>query len=129
MSIKIALKWGLSLGVALGVLVGLATAADARARRHVAVQRAAAVTGLAASHDMRREGGRLCFADHAHYGSSQGLRNERQAQAEAAKSWSDFVYFEYGGEWSSFNAASGKDMKCTQSGAGWGCDLAARPCR
>jgi hypothetical protein len=110
-------------------LAGLSADADARARRHVAVQRTAAVTGLAASHDLRREGGHLCFSDHTHYGSSLGQPNERSAQAAAVNSWSDFVDLEYGGAWSRFASASGKDMKCSQSSAGWGCELSARPCR
>jgi hypothetical protein len=110
-------------------LAGMTVDADARKRRHVAVQRAAAVTGLAASHDLRREGGRLCFSDHTHYGSSMGQSNERTAQAAAAQSWSEFVDLEYGGAWSRYASASGKDMKCSQSSAGWGCELSARPCR
>jgi hypothetical protein len=100
-----------------------------QSRVHTFVQIAAVVSGLAASHNLSREGGRLCFADHTHYGSSIGQPNERSAQAAAANSWSDFVDLEYGGAWARYASASGKDMKCSQSSAGWGCELSARPCR
>jgi hypothetical protein len=125
---------GLS-GLAMGALsVALTSPADARKRhahrqvyRQVAI--AAPVDGLAASHDMRREGGRLCFSDHFHYGSSAGLPSQQAAQVAAAKSWSSFVDFEYGSTWANYGKASSKEMKCSQGGGSWGCDLGARPCR
>jgi hypothetical protein len=119
---------GLVAGVAA---VATASSSDARQRiRHrAAVERTAAVTGLAASHNLRRESGRVCFSDHYHYGSSLGQGSERAAQAVAIKSWADFVDLEYGSGWARYSSASGKDLKCTQSSAGWGCELSARPCR
>ncbi len=137
MSFKSKTHFSVSAGCAAILLASLtALPADARKlhhaaapRHHVAVQRTAAVTGLAASHDLRREGGRICFADHYHYGSSLGQANQRAAQSVAITSWSDFVDLEYGSAWSSYKAASSKDLKCSQSSAGWGCDLSARPCR
>lgn len=119
----------LQIAAVFAALAGLTVDADARQRRRVAVERTAAVTGLAASHDLRREGGHLCFSDHTHYGSSIGQPNERAAQASAVNAWSDFVDLEYGGAWARYTSASGKDMKCSQSSAGWGCELSARPCR
>jgi hypothetical protein len=121
-----------SVGVAAAVMAAATSSpSDARQRlRHrAAVERTAAVTGLAASHNLRREGGRVCFADHYHYGSSLGQGSERAAQAIAIRSWADFVNLEYGSAWDSYGAASGKDLKCSQSSAGWGCELSARPCR
>ena len=112
------------------VIVGFSADADAaRKRRQVAIQRTADVSGLAASHNLRREGGRLCFGDHYHYGSSSGKPTQVAAQGAAAASWSDFVDFEYGGAWASYARASGKDMKCSNSTVGWGCEVSARPCR
>lgn len=130
MSIKTKFYFCVQIVLAGVMLASLTSSpADARQRRHVAVERVAAVTGLAASHDLRRESGHICFADHYHYGSSLGQANQRAAQAIAIKSWADFVDFEYGGAWASYGVASGKDLKCTQSSAGWGCELSARPCR
>ncbi|PPC82432.1 MAG: hypothetical protein CTY31_13010 [Hyphomicrobium sp.] len=87
-----------------------------------------AITGLAASHDIKREGSRLCFSDHYHYGSSAGLANKKKAEAEAISSWASFVDFEYGPTWANFKKASSKGMNCSQSTSGWGCELSARPC-
>ena len=129
MSFESIVRGGVRLLTVVALTAGLTFAADAAPRRHAALQRTAAVTGLAASHELRREGNRLCFADHYHYGSSAGQPNARAAQMAAAGSWSDFVDFEYGGEWASYARAAGKDMKCSQSGSGWSCDASARPCR
>jgi hypothetical protein len=88
-----------------------------------------AESGFAAMHDMRREGRRVCFSDHYHYGTSFGKPTRRAAEAAAVQSWADFVDFEYGGTWNNFTKASGKGMSCGQSSTGWGCDLSARPCK
>ena len=132
------LKKALSVLGVSALLFGLSAPSEARRLRghthpskKVAYQTvpAAAVSGLAASHDMRREGGRLCFADHAHYGSSSGMTSLAAAQKEAITSWASFVDFEYGSAWANYGKASGKDMKCSQAGGGFGCDLGARPCQ
>lgn len=87
-------------------------------------------TGLATTlHDIRREGGRNCFATHYHYGSSSGLSTAAAAQREAIKSWADFADLEYGSDWARYGKAAGKSVSCNQSGSGWGCDVAARPCK
>lgn len=88
-----------------------------------------AVTGLAAMHDMRREGGRLCFSDHYHYGSSNGLANVKVAQAAAIRSWVDFVLFEYDPSWGNFSKSASKEIKCAPGSSGWSCDVSSRPCR
>ncbi len=130
------LKKALSIVGVSALVLSLAAPVEARrikghahVAKKVAYQTVPSVDGLAASHDMRREGGRVCFSDHTHFGSSSGMPTLAAAQREAAVSWASFVDFEYGGTWASYAKASGKDMKCSQSGGGWGCDLGARPCR
>jgi hypothetical protein len=115
-----------SLAASLAVPAFAAKRKSAQKRTVVA---AAAVSGLAASHSMRREGNRLCFADHYHYGSSSGQQSMKAAQAAAVASWADFVDFEYDSSWTSFARASSKEVKCSQGTSGWGCDASARPCR
>ncbi len=86
-------------------------------------------TGLHVTHELRREGGRLCFADHWHYGSGSGP-NKRVAQAEAIKSWSSFVDLEYGSDWARFGRAAQKQIRCSPAGGGSvDCQIDARPCR
>jgi hypothetical protein len=86
-------------------------------------------TGLHVTHDLRKERGHLCFADHYHYGSSLGLASRKAAEFEAVKSWSGFVDLEYGSDWAHWVRASSKQVDCSQSTAGWGCSISARPCR
>ena len=85
-------------------------------------------TGFAGAHDWRKEGGRTCFTDHYHYGSSSGMRTREAAIAEAARSWSSFTALEYGSDWASFGRAAGKKVSCSPTG-GWSCSIEARPCR
>ncbi len=87
------------------------------------------VDGLAAMHDMRREGGRLCFTDHFHYGSSAGQKSKKAAEAAAIASWADFTAFEYGSAWARWGRSASKQLKCSNSSGGWGCDASSRPCR
>lgn len=86
------------------------------------------LSGAAVIHDVVRIGGRVCFDGHVHYGSSISQPNVKAAQAAAADSWYQLVQLEYGDQWSSYQLAAGKDVKCTQSGAGWGCEIHATPC-
>lgn len=96
----------------------------------VAQKAGAAVTGLAAMHDMRREKGRLCMSDHFHHGSSAGQPSKAAAMKEAVASWAGFTAFEYGNEWANYNKAGSKKASCSQSTSGaWGCEIQARPCR
>jgi hypothetical protein len=88
-----------------------------------------APTGLAASHSMSIENGRMCFADHYHYGSSDSQPTVRMAQMAAAKSWADFVDFEYGSTWTNFAKSASREFKCNQNSTGFTCDVSARPCR
>lgn len=114
----------LAVAAACVAMVGISSAEAAR--KQVAM---AAVTGLAASHDLRVERGRLCFSDHFHYGSSAGQANRKLAEREAVSSWASFVDFEYGGTWTSYAKASSKQMDCSKSGSSWSCSVSARPCR
>lgn len=86
-------------------------------------------TGFAVLHDLRREGGRNCFLDHFHYGSSSGVRTRKAAEVEAIASWSGFVDLEYGSDWARFSRAASKSFKCEEAGSGWGCAVEARPCK
>jgi hypothetical protein len=85
-------------------------------------------TGFAYSHDLRKEGGRLCMSDHYHQGSGSG-RSKASAQAAAARSWADFTNFEYGSAWARWSVARGKSVRYTKDASGWSADVDARPCR
>ena len=84
--------------------------------------------GLDGLHDKRREGGRLCMSDHFHDGSGNG-KTRKLAEADAARSWSEFTAWEYGGAWGSFRNAASKSMNCSDGGGAWSCQASARPCR
>jgi len=108
------------------VVLGLAAAAAA-----LAVGGAPSLadqTGVAAIHVLRHEGGRLCMADHWHYGSSGAQNNRGAAQREAIRSWQEFTDLEYGSDWARFGRAAGQRLKCSHSSGGWFCDAEARPC-
>jgi hypothetical protein len=90
---------------------------------------AADETGFAEIHSHRREGGRLCFVDHSHYGGSTAQPNKKVAMVEAIKSWIGFVDLEYGSTWANYQKAAGKKVKCEQGASGWACDIEARPCK
>lgn len=85
-------------------------------------------TGLAYSHDLRKEGGRLCMSDHYHSGSGSG-RTKAAAQAAAVRSWADFTNFEYGTAWARWSLAQGKSVHYTKAESGWDASVDARPCR
>lgn len=83
---------------------------------------------LASMHSKVRVGGKLCFADHSHSGSSSGQRSRKAAELEAIRSWQDFTAWEYGRTWGSYSLAVGKSMSCSAGGS-WSCSVEARPCR
>lgn len=113
----------MSLRVVLG-LVAVATAAAISGAPSSADQ-----TGLASVHALRREGGRLCMADHWHFGSSGAQASRAVAQRAAIRSWAEFTDLEYGSDWARFGRAASQRVKCSRSSAGWYCDVEARPCR
>lgn len=85
-------------------------------------------TGLAATHSWRKEGGKVCFADHWHYGSGSGP-TRKAAERDAAAGWAGFTSFEYGSSWARYSRAASKKMSCSQGSGGWNCNVEARPCR
>jgi hypothetical protein len=85
-------------------------------------------TGLAYSHDLRKEGGRLCMADHWHSGSGDGS-TKAAARAAAIRSWADFTNFEYGSVWAHFSSAASPETRLTKAAQGWSAAVDARPCR
>lgn len=85
-------------------------------------------TGLAGSHTLRKEGGRLCMADHFHSGSGDGA-TKAAARVQAIKSWASFVDFEYGSNWARFGRAASVTTKYTKADKGWTATIEARPCK
>ena len=85
-------------------------------------------TGLAYSHDLRKEGGKLCMSEHYHSGSGSG-RSKGAAQAAAARSWADFTNFEYGSVWARWSLANSKSIRFTKAENGWEAYVDARPCK
>lgn len=125
MSFSNTILFGVRIAAAFACIASFASVSYAAPRKGAMP----AVSGLAAMHDLRREGGRLCFSDHFHYGSSNGQRNVKAAQAAAIRSWADFVIFEYDPSWANFGKSASKDMKCAPGSGGWSCDVSSRPCR
>jgi len=93
-----------------------------------AQQAAADSSGLDAIHAKIRVGGRTCFDGHSHSGSGAGP-TRRAAEEAAIRSWADFTITEYGTDWGHYGKTINKSMRCSQSAAGWSCDLEATPCR
>jgi len=85
-------------------------------------------TGLAYSHTLRKERGRLCMADHWHSGSGEG-RTKAAARRAAIRSWADFTNFEYGTVWAHFSLAASAKTRYTKAAKGWSAAIDARPCR
>ncbi len=79
--------------------------------------------------DKVRVGGRLCFAEHEHYGKSPLWVSKRGARAAAIRAWIASTQWEYGKTWASYRLAAGKRMSCSRQGAKWFCETSARPCR
>lgn len=111
----------------------LKTAAGAAAALLVLIASGGAVfadeTGFADLHSTRKEGGRICFDDHWHYGEAKAQPNQKTAMVEAIKSWAGFVDFEYGSTWANYKKAAGKKVKCENGASGWSCEIEARPCK
>lgn len=84
--------------------------------------------GLANLHDQARYGNRVCFTDHTHSGSGNSQR-KAAAIADAKRAWSDFVVFEYGDEWGSFEKAVNQSISCNGLSSGYQCVALANACR
>ncbi len=85
-------------------------------------------TGLANMHDLRKERGKLCMADHWHSGSGEG-KSKASARKAAIRSWADFTNFEYGTVWAHFSLAAAAETRYTKTASGWSAAIDARPCR
>ncbi len=86
-------------------------------------------TGLANIHLLRYERGKLCMADHFHFGEGRDVKSKKRAQKKAIASWADFVAMEYGTDWARFRLAGSKSIRCRRDMGAWQCDVQARPCR
>lgn len=84
-------------------------------------------TGLDGIHAKIRVGKKVCFDGHSHSGYGAGP-SKKAAEVAAIKSWADFVALEYGTDWAHFGKTIKQSMRCSQSAAGWTCDLDATPC-
>lgn len=114
----------------MGVKVALGMVVAVMAATSVGVPASwADETGLADIHVLRREHGRLCMADHWHYGSSGVHRSRRVARRAAIRAWQDFVDLEYGSSWARYYRAHSRRMRCSRASGGWSCDVEGRPCR
>lgn len=107
------------IGMCAAVLTGLIMASSASTAEE---------SGLAASHDLAKEGGRLCMSNHGHSGSGTGA-SKQSARASAIRSWIEFTGFEYGRAWASFAAAAGSSTRYTKEASGWSATVEGRPCR
>ncbi|MCH9807307.1 MAG: hypothetical protein K0U74_06225 [Alphaproteobacteria bacterium] len=89
--------------------------------------------GLAGIHKLHIENGRLCMADHDHYGQTGAWPTLRKAKQVAVKSWAGFTRLEYGDRWADFRIAAAKNFDCspvaTNRGEAWSCNVKARPCK
>ena len=84
--------------------------------------------GMANLHDQARYGNRVCFTDHTHSGSGSSYV-KAAAIADAKRAWSDFVVFEYGGEWGSFEKAVNQSVTCGGLSSSYQCTASANACR
>ncbi len=105
----------------IGIAMGMAAAA-------MMWGGSASAQGLEFLHSQRVEGGRVCFTDHFHSGSSSGQATRMAAERAAIAGWSSFTAWEYGGHWASWQIAASRGVNCSQS-SGWSCQIEARPCR
>jgi hypothetical protein len=85
-------------------------------------------TGFAYSHDLVKDGGRLCMKDHFHSGYGDGP-TKSAAERAAIRSWAEFTAFEYGTVWARYSLAKSRATKYTKADKGWSANVDARPCR
>lgn len=87
-------------------------------------------TGLAQIlHALRREGGKLCQAEHFHTMTGDTAATKKAAMSTAIATWQGFTAAEYGSDWGNFRRAGSKSAKCGRSSSGWVCEVSGRPCR
>ncbi len=85
-------------------------------------------TGMASQNDLRKEGGRLCMADHAHTGSGTG-KTKDAARRAANQTWYEYTAWEYGSDWARLGKAAGVKIRYTKEAVGWTATIDARPCK
>ena len=92
-------------------------------------QNGAQDSALVDLHELRREGGRVCMAEHSHVGTSGEQPSRKAAEVVAQREWAGFTAWEYGDQWGNPALAASKVMTCSGGGASYSCDFEARPCR
>ncbi len=108
-----------------GLIILCSTSSFAKKAKKVG---AIAVTGLAAMHTLKRSRGRLCMADHYHFGDGGSSKSKARALIAARADWASFVTAEYGPAWSRYSLARSKGRKCTRANGRYNCSISARPC-
>lgn len=85
-------------------------------------------TGFASSHDLRKEGGKTCMANHAHHGMGDGATKD-SARAAAIRSWAEFTSWEYGSDWARWGRSASQSTRYIKAEKGWTANVESRPCR
>ena len=86
-------------------------------------------SGFAAgTHDLRREGGRLCIVAHTHGGTGTA-GTKAVALIAAIKTFTDTTVLEYGSDWGSWSKSASKSVSYTKTADGWAAHAEARPCK
>ncbi|MGQ0456866.1 MAG: hypothetical protein ACT4OU_07375 [Hyphomicrobium sp.] len=85
-------------------------------------------TGFAASHDLRKEGGRTCMSEHAHSASGDG-KTKASARVAALKEWYVYTAGEYGSDWANWSKSGSQKTAYTKAETGWTATVESRPCK
>jgi hypothetical protein len=86
-------------------------------------------TGFAQStHNLRREGGKLCVVGHTHGGTGTG-GTKNVALIGAIKAFVDTTVTEYGSDWAKWSKAASKSIRYEKMADGWSAHAEARPCK
>ncbi len=111
-----------------GLIILSSTSTFAKKSKKIKKIGSVTVTGLAAMHALKRTRGRLCMADHYHFGDGNSRKSKKKALVAARADWVSFVSAEYGPAWSRYSLARSKGGKCTRSNGRYNCSISARPC-
>ena len=114
--------------IAGGLIILCSTSAFAKKNKKTKKVAAVTVTGLASMHTLTRARGRLCMADHYHFGDGRSQKSKAAALLAAKRDWISFVHAEYGATWSKYAVARSKGGKCTSNNGHYSCSISARPC-
>lgn len=80
------------------------------------------------THDVRREGGKLCVVGHNHGGGGSG-GTKNVALVAAIKVYVTTTTDEYGSDWASWAKGGSKSISYTKTGDAWEARVEARPCK